>query len=114
MEAVYVHLSFSDVVNEVRTKAFGLEEDKSRYEPLIKPLKCPRCGSTNEPTARYCTKCNMPISEEALVKELEKKQEQEDKIAKLEERLDTIMKMLESKDRFRIVESLKQKKKETS
>ena len=85
MEAVYVHLSTTDVENEVRTKAFGLEEDKDRYEPLIRPLKCPRCEEVNEPSARYCIKCNMPISEEALVQELEKRQSQEDSIKDLED-----------------------------
>ena len=84
MEAVYVHLSTADVVNEVRTKVFGLDEDKEGYEPIIKPQKCPRCGEANEPSARYCSKCNMPVSADALVQELEKKASSEERIADLE------------------------------
>ncbi len=90
MEAVYVHLSTADIVNEVRTKVFGLEEDKERYEPVIRPQKCPRCGEANEPSARYCSKCNMPVSEDALVEELERKQGSEERIADLEKKVEQL------------------------
>lgn len=85
MEAVYVHLSTADVVNEVRSKVFGLESDADRYEPYMKLLKCPRCQTTNEEHARYCAKCNMPITADALVNELEKKVDLEAKVKQLEE-----------------------------
>ena len=85
MEAVYVHLSTADVVNEVRSKVFGLESDEDRYEPFMRLLRCPRCQTTNEAHARYCAKCNMPITTDALVKELEKKVDTEAKIRQLEE-----------------------------
>lgn len=85
MEAVYVHLSTADVVNEVRTKVFGLESDEDRYEPYMLLLKCPRCQATNEAHSRYCSKCNMPITADALVEELEKKIDTEAKIKELEE-----------------------------
>ncbi len=83
MEAVYVHLSTADVENEVRVKAFGLAEDEERYEPIIKPIKCPRCENTNEPQARYCKNCNMPIADDAIVKALQQQERKREEIEQL-------------------------------
>jgi len=71
MEAVYVHLSTADVENEVKAKVFGLEPDKAIYEPLLKSTACPRCNTRNEQGARVCTGCNLPLSNDAIVKALE-------------------------------------------
>lgn len=71
MEAVYVHLSTEDVKNELHTKVFGLEPDKAIYEPLLKSTACPRCNTRNEQSARVCVGCNLPLSNEAIVKALE-------------------------------------------
>ncbi len=94
MEAVYVHLSSDDVMNEVRTKVFGLEKDEEQQEPSIKPLKCPRCQEVNEPSARYCSKCNMPVSQDAIVQELEKKRGSDARIEDLEKKMEQLAEAL--------------------
>ena len=92
MEAVYVHLSTADVENEVRSKAFGMETDQERFEPIIKPMKCPRCETVNEPSALYCSKCNMPISVDVIVKALEQQEQKEEDLEKfVQKRVDESM-----------------------
>lgn len=100
MELVYIHLSTADVENEVRTKVFGLKEDEDRYEPLMRSQKCPRCDEVNEPSARYCVKCNMPVSEDALLHELKNRQTDSDRIKSLEDQLDKLWNMLLSKEDY--------------
>ncbi len=87
MEAVYVHLSTEDVTNEMRTKVFGLDKNEEEYEPTLKPLKCPRCQEVNEPNARYCSKCNMPVSEDAIVQELEKTRGSDARLEDMEKKM---------------------------
>jgi len=87
MEAVYVHLSTADVENEVRSKVFGLESEPQ--EPTIKPQTCPRCRELNEPKARYCSKCNTPLSD-VVISAISK----DERISKLEEKLDLVAKLL--------------------
>jgi len=90
MESVYVHLSTEDVVNEVRAKVFGFETEENRYEPVIKSKKCPKCEAVNEPSARFCHECNMPISEDAIVRAVDMKSQQAMRITELEEQVKSL------------------------
>ena len=52
MEAVYVHLAFDDVENEVKAKMFGLGERVLPPEVSMKAILCPRCDTLNKAGAR--------------------------------------------------------------
>lgn len=92
MEAVYVHLSTADVENEVRTKVFGLEVDEARTTPLLKSTTCPRCDTSNDPQVRFCSKCNMPLSDDAIVNALQQQEQRKEEIEQMvQERVDESM-----------------------
>lgn len=69
MEAVYVHLAFDDVENEVKAKIFGLGEQVPPPEVVMKAILCPRCDTLNKAGARLCQECGTPLTlKEALEK----------------------------------------------
>jgi len=90
MESIYVHLSTADVEDEVRAKVFGLEPNGESHRPLLDSRKCPRCGTENDEQAVLCSKCNMPFSDDAIVRALSK----DERISRLEEKLDLVTKLL--------------------
>ena len=96
MESVYVHLSDHDVQNELEHKIFGLGEKAEEPQPLIKAEVCPRCGERNAEDTAICTNCNMPLSNDAVVKALSKETEI-DKLKAEVEGLAAMVKMLVSK-----------------
>ncbi|MFQ5833300.1 MAG: tyrosine-type recombinase/integrase [Candidatus Thorarchaeota archaeon] len=89
MESVYVHLATSDVKNEVREKAFGMVKERPT-KPLLTSTKCPRCGAENDNSSVVCDKCNMPLSDDAIVRGLSK----DDRIAELEAKLDKMSELV--------------------
>ncbi len=66
MEAVYVHLTTDDMNNEVRAKVFRMDQEKPAPRPLLSSSVCPRCQTKNDPSARFCSKCNSPLTWEAV------------------------------------------------
>ena len=90
--AVYLHLSAIDVIKGY-AEAMGIETAEKRV--ILKPQKCKRCGEINPPDSGFCRICGMPLSEERarefLAREISSMQE--DKIKKLEERLEFFEKM---------------------
>ncbi|MGP8137728.1 tyrosine-type recombinase/integrase [Methanoregula sp.] len=66
MPATYIHLSGADVKKKILQKA-GLEEKEP--EPGSRPLdpiKCPRCGLLNPKGFYTCSRCNSPLSADAM------------------------------------------------
>ncbi|MFQ5885065.1 MAG: tyrosine-type recombinase/integrase [Thermoplasmata archaeon] len=78
MESVYVHLATADVKNEVKEKAFGMPKDEPT-KPLLSTTRCPRCGAENDGSAVICDRCNMPLSDDAIVAAMSK----EDRVKEL-------------------------------
>ncbi len=74
MEAVYVHLSTEDVKNELHAKVFGIATKREKPRPLLESMTCPRCKTHNDQTARICSDCSMPLSNDAIVQALEKQE----------------------------------------
>ncbi|WP_164999266.1 site-specific integrase [Methanohalophilus profundi] len=63
MSATYIHLSGQSVDDALLNK-YGLKEDEG---PKLNPIKCPRCNTTNGPTAGFCSKCGMTLTAESMV-----------------------------------------------
>jgi integrase len=66
MSRIYVHLSGRDTDGPLLAM-HGLSKD---HEPelKLKTTQCPRCEYRNEPTAKFCGKCAMPLGIEAALK----------------------------------------------
>lgn len=103
MEAVYVHLSTEDVTNEVHSKVFGIANKQEAPKPLLESSTCPRCNTKNTQDARICSNCNMPLSNDAIVKALQEQEHKREEIEQMvQERVDEAMQ--------NIVQSLKSTK----
>jgi integrase len=61
MAGVYVHLSARDTDEAVlRMHGIVTSEGRNKDEALT-PRKCPRCEKLNEPDARICCRCGLPL-----------------------------------------------------
>ena len=79
--------------NELKNKILEyngiVTEDLHKKKPSIS--NCPRCELVNALENKYCSKCSYPLKPEAFE---EIKQEEDDKIKKLEERYSQDMNVL--------------------
>jgi integrase len=64
MVGVYVHLSSEDI-DEAILKMHGIKTDGSRNDLEVK--RCPRCTMINPASSRFCSRCGLPLTEEAVV-----------------------------------------------
>ena len=79
MCGVYVHLSGSDLENDLLRIA-GVETKEQKME--VSPLKvklCTRCQAKNAGTNEFCHRCGYPFNKELLVKETLETQELKEK-----------------------------------
>ena len=83
MEAVYVHLSTEDVTNEVHAKVFGIGTEREEAKPLLESMICPRCKTQNIQDARICSDCNMPLSNDAIMKALQQQERKREEIEQI-------------------------------
>jgi len=74
MEATYIHLSTEDVKNEFHTKIFKTKGKREASKPLLESMICPRCSTKNDQNTRFCSKCSMPISNDAIVQAFDKQE----------------------------------------
>lgn len=66
MAGVYVHLSGADVDSKILEIA-GMKtpDEKKKQDDALKPITCSRCEEVNPSTNRYCSRCAMPLTEDA-------------------------------------------------
>jgi len=76
MAGVYVHLSGRDV-DCALLKVYGINNAADKKESILKPKECIRCHVSNQATNRFCSRCGLPLDEEAKTEvmkiELERK-----------------------------------------
>ena len=83
MEATYVHLSTVDVTNDVHAKVFKLATKKEEPKPLLESTTCPRCKSKNDSDTEICSECNMPLSNDAIMKALQQQERKNEEIEQM-------------------------------
>ena len=71
MASVYIHLSGRDIDNAV-LGMYGLVKKKEEEIKNGLPIKCYRCGFSNEPNAQFCSNCGLPLNEKSAMEEMEK------------------------------------------
>ena len=89
MEQVYVHLSTDDVKNEIYAKIFGDVEDV-QPDPLLTSGICPNCETPYPQGAVICEKCNLPLSNDEIVRALTEKDSLEKQVADLQQNILTM------------------------
>ena len=60
MSQIYVHLSGRNL-DDTLLKAYGISKDNSPKEKDLAPIKCPRCGTVNGATGKFCNKCGAAL-----------------------------------------------------
>ncbi len=72
MVRVYVHLASEDV-DEAILRMHGIKTNGNGKDLEVK--QCPRCLMVNPATSRFCSRCGLPLTEEAIqeVEEWEKR-----------------------------------------
>lgn len=73
MPEYYASLSHHDL-HEKQRRYFGIESEQDNTDKL-KARTCERCGTTNDPTNRFCSRCWRPMDMQAAL-ELEKKRDE--------------------------------------
>jgi len=72
MVKIYVHLASEDV-DEAILRLHGIKTNGSKND--LKVRQCPRCSFMNPGSSRFCSRCGLPLNEDALkeVEEWEKR-----------------------------------------
>lgn len=63
MTARYVHMGGQDVDRAV-LRASGLDIPETQFEPGIETIACPVCGTKNDPSYSYCSKCSASLTQD--------------------------------------------------
>ncbi len=77
MFSVYLHLVDSDVDRVVAEKAGVTPKDELSRSKALEPRQCPRCFTVNGPTLSFCGNCGLELTEEAIDKVNQAKQQAE-------------------------------------
>lgn len=64
----YAHLSNSDIENAIAEKAGIVAPDSRKKFTSLEPRQCPRCFTVNGPTQGFCGTCGLELTEEAMNK----------------------------------------------
>ena len=91
MPAVYIHLSGRDTIQPL-LELYGLKKAEEK-ETILKPKKCWKCGSLNEPTAEICISCQAILD---IRKALEMEKGRRREIKELKTQLQQLTKKLAS------------------
>ncbi|WP_456477768.1 hypothetical protein [Geoglobus ahangari] len=59
----YIHLADQDVENAILS-LYGLKPKNENWD--LKVRKCPRCEFINDAESRFCSRCGLPLTREAM------------------------------------------------
>ena len=84
MPQVYLHY-FGNESSESLLEAYGLKPKTEEIDKM-KPTQCPNCNEGNKPDSKFCASCRMVLSYDAYTETIEQKEQQTDKLAKMEQK----------------------------
>jgi len=91
----YLHY-FGNESSESILEAYGLKPSTQELDKLS-PVQCTNCGEGNRQQARFCSKCRMILSYDSYIEIVDQKEKQTDKIANLEETMNSLLQTLVSR-----------------
>ena len=91
----YLHY-FGNESSESILEAYGLKPTAQELDKLS-PVQCPNCGEGNKQQSRFCTQCRMILSYDTYLETIDQKEQQTDKMSKLEDTMNTLLQTLVSK-----------------
>jgi len=93
MHLKYLHY-FGNESNDSILEAYGIVTKDQSQTNLLKPKQCPNCNEPNKPDSRFCANCRMVLTYDAYNETLEKQQEKESEVQKLQQRHEQDMKAM--------------------
>ena len=93
MPQKYLHY-FGNESSESLLEAYGIVTKNNRLSDALKPKQCPNCNEPNKQDNKFCAKCKMVLTYDAYNETLEKQQEKESEVQKLQQKYEHDMKAM--------------------
>ena len=93
MPQKYLHY-FGNESNESLLEAYGIIPKDQQSVDVLRPKQCPNCQEPNKPDSKFCAKCRMVLTYDAYNETLEKQQEKESEVQKLQQKYEQDMKAM--------------------
>jgi len=90
MHQKYIHY-YGNESNESILEAYDLIDKNKKEIDKLKPRQCPNCNEQNKIDSKFCSKCRMILSYDVYLETTEEKKENDDRLSKLEERVQVLM-----------------------
>jgi integrase/recombinase XerD len=92
-------------------EAYGIIQKDKQLSDTLKPKQCPNCSEPNKPDSKFCAKCRMVLAYDAYNETLEKQQEKESEVHRLQQQYEHDMKSMreEMKQQFKKIMMMVQK-----
>jgi integrase len=93
MHLKYLHY-FGNESSENILEAYGIVTKDKNQLSVLKPKQCPNCDEPNKPDSKFCAKCRMVLTYDAYNETIEKQQEKELEVQRLQEKYEQDMKVM--------------------
>jgi hypothetical protein len=93
MHLKYIHY-FGNESSESLLQAHGILAKDHKSADSLKPTQCPNCNEPNKPDSKFCAKCRMVLTYDAYNETLEKQQEKESEVQKLQQKYEQDMNVM--------------------
>jgi integrase len=93
MHLKYLHY-FGNESSESLLEAYGIIPKDQQSVDVLRPKQCPNCQEPNKPDSRFCVRCRMVLTYDAYNETLEKQQEKESEVQKLQQKYEQDMKAM--------------------
>jgi integrase len=93
MHLKYLHY-FGNESNDSILQAYGIIPKDREAADVLRPKQCPNCNEPNKPDSKFCRKCRMVLTYDAYNETLEKQQEKESEVQKLQQKYEQDMKAM--------------------
>ena len=93
MHLKYLHY-FGNESSESLLEAYGIIPKDQQSVGVLRPKQCPNCNEPNKHDSKFCAKCRMVLTYDAYNETLEKQQEKESEVQKLQQKYEQDMKVM--------------------
>ncbi len=108
MTKVYIHLADQDVEKAI-LNLYGIKTEDGDKD--LDVIQCPRCDYVNPVEGKYCSRCGLPLTEEA-VREVEEWEREKSKLLEALTKPEVLQLILSMKDEIERLKKLVEEKKE--
>ncbi|PWU81505.1 MAG: hypothetical protein DLM72_06645 [Candidatus Nitrosopolaris wilkensis] len=93
MHLKYLHY-YGNESNDSILEAYGIISKDKQISEVLRPKQCPNCSEPNKPDSKFCANCRMVLTYDAYNETLEKQQEKESEVQKLQEKYEQDIKTM--------------------